>query len=150
MSAHRIYADGSWILEAVEQMELNCGYGSKTSRLPKLYNPLWSCPNANLEEKKISTRLATLNAIMSSSHQRMCRWILKGQSGRSSVLGRCRPRKCAYTIKYTLNVFLLLLLLLRGGEKTVFWTSIKQHAGVCNLPNGPRRSDVSNNNGEPA
>lgn len=73
----------------------------------------------------------------------------KGNRARAqSAAAAADPESALRIMKYTLNASLLLLL--HGREKNpVFWTSIKQHAGVCNLPNGPRRSDLSNN-GEPA
>lgn len=125
-------------------MELNCGCGSKTNRLPKLYNLL-----RRQHEKNNSTWLGKRNAITSLSHQRVSHWILKGHSGKSSVrhCGRRRPRKCASNNQIYIKC--VPGAAAWGREKMVFWTSIKQHAGVCNLPNGPRRSDLSNNR-EPA
>lgn len=100
-------------------------------------------------EKYNSTWLPKRNASTSSSHQRVSRWILKGHSGKSSVrrCGRRRPRNCASNNQIYIKCVPAAATWGRG--KMVFWTSIKQHTGVCNLPNGPRRSDLSNS-GVPA
>lgn len=132
-------------------MELNCGYGSKTNRLPKLYNLLWWRPNASLKKKKKKIIPLDLPNLMLLRARLISMWAAefsKGNRARAqSAAAAADPESALRIMKYTLNASLLLLL--HGREKNpVFWTSIKQHAGVCNLPNGPRRSDLSNN-GEP-
>lgn len=129
-------------------MELNCGCGIKPNRLPKLYNLLRWRPNASLkriiplDSPKVMLLRARLIGVWAAEFSKGTR-----ARAQSATAAAADPEIALRIIKYTLNAFLLLLQ--RGGEKMVFWTSIKQHAGVCNLPNGPRCSDLSNN-GEPA
>lgn len=101
------------------------------------------------KKKKIPLDLPNLMLLRARLISMWAAEFSKGNRARAqSAAAAADPESALRIMKYTLNASLLLLL--HGREKNpVFWTSIKQHAGVCNLPNGPRRSDLSNN-GEPA
>lgn len=100
-----------------------------------------------LEKKKILLDLPNLMLLRARLISMWTAEFSKGNRARAQSAAAADPESALRIMKYTLNASLLLL---HGREKKmVFWTSIKQHVGVCNLPNGPRRSDLSNN-GEPA